>query len=294
MTPRLPTIVFLGLLAASIGEGQEPLARAGDVAFTLDDLRDAVLALDDSRRASLAADDGLLEQVVRTSLTQRLLLYEARAQGWQDQPRVLALAERARLGAITESWLEHRCAPPADYPSEAEIAEAFAREREALRVPPSWRLAQIFIADSDAAEKQVSSLQERLQASPADFGAMAEEHSQEPVSASRGGEIGWVTDVQIEPELRETVSRLKLNEISPPIRLKDGWHLLKLLDARAAHVPTLQQARLQIRKQLRQEKLRANAQAHLAALLRDHPPSLDKDALTRALAALSTSSAAKP
>lgn len=294
MTARLSITVFLGLLAAYISYGQEPLARAGDVAFTLDDLRDSLLALDDSRRASLAADAGLLEQVVRTSLTQRLLLNEARSQGWEEQPHVLALAERARLGAITESWLEHRCAAPADYPSEAEVQEAYARERESLRVPPSWRLAQIFIAESDSAEKQAAGLRERLQASLADFGVMAEKHSQEPVSASRGGEIGWVTDAQIEPELRETVSRLKLNEISPPIRLKDGWHLLKLLDARAAHVPTLEQARLQIRKQLRQEKLRTNAQAHLAALLREHPLSLDKSTLARALDSLSTPSVTKP
>lgn len=292
MTPRPASAVFLWLLAVSSGQGQEPLARAGQAEFTLEDLHSAVLALDEPRRASLAADAGLLEQVVRTCLAQRLLLHEAREQDWERQPRVVALAERARIGAITESWLEHRCSPAPDYPAEAEIRETYAREREALRVPPSWRLAQIFIAEAD--EKLMADLQGLLSVSDADFSTLAQKHSQEPVSASRGGEIGWVTEAQIEPELRETVAGLKLNEISPPIRLKDGWHFLKLLDARAAHVPTLEQSRTQIIRQLRQEKLRANAQTHLAALLREHPPSLDKEALSRALTTLTRPSEAKP
>jgi parvulin-like peptidyl-prolyl isomerase len=294
MNLHAPATVLFWLSLAFPVLAEEPLARAGEAVFTLDDLRNTVLALDEPRRASLSADPGLLEQVVRASLAQRLLLDEARTHGWDQQPQVIAQAERARLGAITESWLEHRCAAPADYPTDADIQEAYEREKQVLRVPPSWRLAQIFIAKGDDAEKQVSNLKEQLQVPKADFAALAQQHSQEPVSASRGGEIGWVTEIQIEPGLREAVAGLKLAEVSPPILLKDGWHFIKLLDARAAHVPTLVQARPQLIRQLRQEKLRTQAQAHLAALLREHPPALDKDALARALSSLATSSADKP
>jgi parvulin-like peptidyl-prolyl isomerase len=122
-----------------------------------------------------------------------------------------------------------------------------------------------------------------LEAKDADFSSIAQSHSQEPVSAARGGEIGWVTETQIQPELREQVRRLKLNETSPPIKLKDGWHFLKLLDARAAFTPTLEQIRPQLVKQLRQDKLSANTQAYLARLLKEHPLVLNESALSKVL-----------
>ncbi len=268
---------------ATLSLAQEPLGTLGSVELTAEDLRASISSLNEAQIVSLRADPVLLEQIARTSLVQKLILQEATDKKWHEQPQIAARIERARHSAITESYLESIAEPPKDYPSEDEMKKTYEAARDALRVPQSFRLAQIFIADAPEAKSKLSSVQKLLEAKNADFAKVASEHSQEAASASRGGEIGWLTEAQIEKDLLSTITELKLNELSKPVKLKDGWHILKLLDARAPHTPTLEQARPQIVKQLRQEKLRANSQAYLADLLRQHPLRISTAELSKAL-----------
>lgn len=273
--PYLLTFAFAGISLAG-----EPLGKLGTIELTADDFRDSILSLNEAQIASLRADPALLEQIARTSLVQKLVLQEATEKKWQEQPQIAARIRRAHDSTITESYLESIAEPARDFPSEDEVKAAYQDVRESLKVPRSFRLAQIYIADNP---KKLAEVEKLLAAKDAEFARIASEHSQEPASASRGGEIGWLTETQIEKDLLPPIAELKLNGVSKPVKLKDGWHILKLLDARAPHTPTLEQARPQLVKQLRQDKLRANSQAYLAALLRKHPLQINASALAEAL-----------
>jgi parvulin-like peptidyl-prolyl isomerase len=281
---RFCGVLFATTFAVSLrGKAEDSLGRLGSIELTAEDFRASIQSLNEAQVASLRADPALLEQVARTSLVQKLILQEASDKQWQAQPHIAARVERARQSAITESYLESIAEPPKHYPSEDEVKSAYAAARDSLRVPRSFRLAQIFIADDSQGEKKLALVSGLLAAKGADFGKIAGEHSQETSSASRGGEIGWLTEAQVDPSLLRHVADLKLSAVSKPVRLKDGWHLLKLLDARAPYTPTLEQARPSIVKQLRQEKLRANSQAYLAGLLRQHTLEINASALATIL-----------
>jgi hypothetical protein len=64
------------------------------------------------------------------------------------------LLKSTREAAITDSYLKSLCRPPEGYPSESELRTAYAASREALTVPRSYRLAQIFIAAPEMALKR--------------------------------------------------------------------------------------------------------------------------------------------
>lgn len=51
-------------------------------------------------------------------------------------------------------------------------------------------------------------------------------------SATQGGDIGWVQDGQLPPELNLALRNLKKGEVSPPIRTVSGYYLLLLADRR--------------------------------------------------------------
>jgi hypothetical protein len=278
--------VWLGAFLSLLLQGgifAESIGRVGDLDVGLEELRDSVRSLEPGQLESVRNDPSLLEQLVRSLLVQRLVLEEAKGKHWHEEPAVITKLARVRDSTLTETYLESVSQPADDYPSEAEVKAVYEDRKESLQQPPSFKLAQIFIAPSADEKKQVEKIQSLLEAKDADFSSIAQSHSQEPVSAAHGGEIGWVTETQIQPELREQVRRLKLNETSPPIKLKDGWHFLKLLDARAAFTPTLEQIRPQLVKQLRQDKLSANTQAYLARLLKEHPLVLNESALSKVL-----------
>lgn len=65
----------------------------------------------------------------------------------------------------------------------------------------------------------------------ADFRVVAQQISHSP-SAPKGGDMGWVQDGQLPPELNLAIRNLKIDEVSPPIRTVTGYYLLMLKDRR--------------------------------------------------------------
>jgi peptidyl-prolyl cis-trans isomerase SurA len=65
-----------------------------------------------------------------------------------------------------------------------------------------------------------------------DFAVLARAHSQDPGSASQGGDLGWITPGQMVPEFEEAMDKLAPGEISTPVESRFGWHLIQVLERR--------------------------------------------------------------
>ena len=294
MKPTLLALITLALTStAHAQQATDVLGRIGKEEITVGEIRTALKELGVKPGAIGSNDPAVLNQVVRSLLVQRILLQEAIAKGWDKDADVLAKLERVRESTITESYLQSIAAPPATYPSEAELKSAYEDNSAALLVPRSYRLAQVFIAapreGADAAEEQkavakIKEVAQKLAAADADFAAIASAHSEETESAGRGGEIGWVLETQIQPEIRAELPDLKLGALSKPIRLNDGWHIVKVLDIREPFTPTLEQVRAQLTQRLRTEKTKANSEAYLTQLLKENPLAINELALNQVLA----------
>ena len=63
-----------------------------------------------------------------------------------------------------------------------------------------------------------------------DFDAMAKKYSQDPGSAERGGEIGWISKGQTLKAFEDATFALKKGEISQPVLSEVGYHIIKLKD----------------------------------------------------------------
>lgn len=224
-------------------------------------------------------DGAALNQLVRAMLVQHVILEEALAQKWDVEPSIQPLLKNTRDAAIADSYLKSQCKPPESFPSESELKAAYEANRAALTVPRSFRLAQIFIS------KEPQAVMKRLKADPATFGQIARELSEEKQSASRDGEIGWLTEAQIQPEILAQLPKLALNVLSEPVKLKDGWHILKVLDVREPFTPIFDQVRAELVQRLRAEKTRANMEAYMSKTLQKHPVALNEVALSKLLSA---------
>ena len=65
-----------------------------------------------------------------------------------------------------------------------------------------------------------------------DFATLARSHSQDPGSASEGGDLGWVAPGQMVPEFEAAAAKTDVGEISDPVRTQFGWHILEVTDRR--------------------------------------------------------------
>ncbi len=96
---------------------------------------------------------------------------------------------------------------------------------------PHYLLGEIFIAvdnpDMDAKVKKDAEGVESQLRTGAPFQTIARQFSQSP-SAASGGDMGWVHQGQIAPELDAELSRMKPGGISAPIRSVGGYYILLL------------------------------------------------------------------
>jgi parvulin-like peptidyl-prolyl isomerase len=277
--------------AETRSSGGEVIARVGTSDVTADEVRAVVAGLDARQQAALARDPALLSQAVRTMLANRLVLKEARAKKWDQQPEVAAQLERARESLLAESYLQSVTAPPDSFPSEAEIKAVYDANATAFLVPRQFQLAQITVTlakdaektAEDKARKKLDELQKKLKQPSANFAALAKSESDDSDSAERGGEIGWLAEAQLRPEIRSQVVGLAMAAVTEPIRLDDGWHILKLLDTEASHTRPLGEVRDALVQRMRAERAEANRRAYVGELFKQSAPVINELALSKLL-----------
>lgn len=81
------------------------------------------------------------------------------------------------------------------------------------------------------AEETIRELYQKIQ-DGADFGALAREYSDDPVSGSDGGNLGWVSPGQMVPEFEQAMMEAEVGEVKGPFRSQFGWHILEVQDRR--------------------------------------------------------------
>jgi parvulin-like peptidyl-prolyl isomerase len=271
--------------------GGEIIARVGDSDVTADEVRATIQLLDARQQAAMARDPALLSQTVRAILANRLVLKEAAAKKWDQQPAVVTQIARARDTLIVESYLQSVTALGDSYPNEADIKSVYEANASAFLVPRRFRLAQIVVnlakdadkAAEDAARKKLDDIVRKIRQPGAEFGSIAKTSSEDAATAGREGEIGWVAEPDMRTEIRGQVTGLPKSGISDPIRLEDGWHVLKLLDTEASHTRPLVEVREALVQRMRAERIEANRRAYVAELLKQSPPVVNEIALSKLL-----------
>lgn len=116
--------------------------------------------------------------------------------------------------------------------SPEEIDSVVARMRSAEGTIER-RVAEIFLAvDEPEQEAEVYQsairLLEQLQ-SGASFPALARQFSQSATAAG-GGEMGWVQQDQLDPELSKVLAGMNPGEVAGPVRTLSGYYILHVLD----------------------------------------------------------------
>src|SRR5262249_8689545 len=66
-----------------------------------------------------------------------------------------------------------------------------------------------------------------------DFAALASAYSDDPGSADQGGDLGWVTRGEMDPDFEAAAFSLKQpNEISDVVESQFGFHIIQLIERR--------------------------------------------------------------
>jgi peptidyl-prolyl cis-trans isomerase D len=140
--------------------------------------------------------------------------------------------------------------------SPQEIESYYNGNRERFRVQDRVRITHILLRTTDKSPEEVSKIEAKAQdllkqvKAGKDFAALAKANSEDPTSAPKGGEVGWITRGQTVPEFETKAFAMKPGEISDLVKTQYGLHILKALEKESARLKPLEEVAPTIRQEL--------------------------------------------
>lgn len=151
---------------------------------------------------------------------------------------------------------------PAVEISEEDLRQAYQANKERYSTAPVRRASHILIETAaDATEEQrqkaldkAERLREELR-SGADFAKLAREQSQDPGSASKGGDLGRIEPGSMVEPFQEALFALnKEGAVTGPVRTRFGYHLIKLTEYQPAEVKPFDEVRDELAVEQRRQQ----------------------------------------
>jgi len=159
--------------------------------------------------------------------------------------------------------------------TDAEVKNFYEANKNSFRFPENhYHVARIAVTagpnpdvrnlsgnkalNEEQARKKIQMIEARLKQGE-DFARLAQSFSEDPNSASNGGDMGYIPEsslAQVDPETRKAILTMTPGQVSPPIKLPNGYHILKLISREPAGQRELSDPRVQqdIRERLRTRK----------------------------------------
>lgn len=120
------------------------------------------------------------------------------------------------------------------------------------------------IVTAAEAKRKLMDLKQRLDNHAAKFDDLAKAYSND-LSASRGGDLGWIYPGDTVPEFERAMNALQPGEVSEPIESPFGYHLIQVLERKTQDVSEERQ-RLVARQAIRERKIEEASQEWLRQL----------------------------
>ncbi|WP_036167523.1 SurA N-terminal domain-containing protein, partial [Noviluteimonas dokdonensis] len=138
--------------------------------------------------------------------------------------------------------------PPA---SEAALRERFEKEKGSLGGGGERLVSHILVAvaadatpaQQQAAEAKANKLAAQAKAPGADFAKLATANSDDPMSKTQGGDLGWVAKGVMEKPFEDAVFAMQGGQVAGPVRTQFGWHVVQVREVKGATEANFDQVR---------------------------------------------------
>lgn len=230
--------------------GTVPLMQAESVALTMQDAEAEMAQLPQDLREKILAEPERLQQWIENLYLRRALAVEAQRGGLAQKPEVQRQIAVSQERLLAEAQLEQVevASLPRAAAIDKQIRTLYKAEPERFTIPAEVHVRHILIAgQDDAARAKAEGLLADLRAG-ADFEQLAREHSADPGSAAKGGDLGFFPRGKMAPSFENAAFALKKQgDLSAVVQTQFGLHILRLEGHKAAIVKPFAEVEDQLR-----------------------------------------------
>ncbi len=249
--PRSSALALLPLLVAACGDAQrdlgpDTLAQAAGFELGVEETAEMVAPV-----ADLPPDPGVIEALTDFWVDYTLLALTVNREGALEALDLTPLT-RQQLNQELILLLRDEVIDDDVEVADEELREIFDRDRPGERV----RARHILLAFGedreparvDSLRALAQELRDRARAGE-DFAALAEEYSDDPGSAARGGDLSFFERGVMVPPFEEAAFELEPGEVSDVVETQFGFHVI-LVEER--ETPTFEEVREALRQEISQ------------------------------------------
>jgi peptidyl-prolyl cis-trans isomerase C len=255
-------VMALGLLVlgGSAAWAQTPAAKAPLAAGTLFNVNGVAITesavsriLSDLQTQGTAITPQLREQVISEMVVRQVMLSEASKRGLDKTPAFTQQLEELRRRLLVDSLLTDNLSknPITEQDDQAE----YARQKKVLGngdTTPQYFLSQVILKTEQQARDVIA-----LAKGGNAFDKLALDSVDEAGKAN-GGKVGWVLPTDVLPAIGTVIVNLSKGMVAAaPIQSPAGWHVIKVDDVRPFTIPSLEEARPQVRQSLQVQRRQA-------------------------------------
>ncbi|MGA2714777.1 MAG: peptidyl-prolyl cis-trans isomerase [Bryobacteraceae bacterium] len=134
-------------------------------------------------------------------------------------------------------------------PTDAQLQKDYSANLDRFRTPERVDARHILIksdASTDAVMKAKAEGLLKLVQSGGDFAKLAKENSQDPGSAEKGGELGWLQKGQTVPEFEKSAFSLQPGQTSGLVKTEYGYHIIQVEKHEQAHLQAFDEVKGQL------------------------------------------------
>jgi peptidyl-prolyl cis-trans isomerase D len=163
--------------------------------------------------------------------------------------------------------------------SDADLRKNFQENIDSYRVPERVQVRHILIKTQGKPKDEVAKLKAKADdllnqlKHGGNFADLAKKNSEDPGSAVKGGELGWIVKGQTVPNFEKTAFSLKPGELSGVVETEYGYHIIQVEEKQTGHVQTFEEVKPQLladaQKQAGAENLKKAVDSAHAEIVRN-------------------------
>jgi peptidyl-prolyl cis-trans isomerase C len=253
----------------------EKLRQRNSLLFknALTNLVTIALLKDQIKQQNIIVDAATIEQqvskIVKQYPSQEAFQKALAAQGLTESQLRKNLEESISLQQVIDGAVKN--VPPA---SDAEIEKFYTENPGKFSLPERVRALHILLTvPSNSTTDQMAVIKKKLEVLRADieagavsFADAAAKYSQDPATASRGGDLGTFTHGQMIKPIEDAAFGTKPGMLSAVVESSFGYQLIKTIDLKPAGQATLEESKESIKQYLEQNAKQAAKQKYLEEL----------------------------
>lgn len=270
-------VLLISVLLISCAKKQEQetgayVARVGKTIITKADIEEEFKSLPPQIQKVFEGKEGM-ERFVDELVKKEMLYQEAQKRGLEnDAEYKKKLAEFKKLTLISlllEKEIEDKVKI-----GEKEARSYYDSHKEDFMTNNQIRASHILVKTEEEANIILGEIKKG-----ADFAKLAQARSIDSGSAKNGGDLGYFSKGQMVPEFEGVAFKLKVGEISKPVKTQYGYHIIKVTEKREGKPIEFEKIKDLVIQRLTAEKQKEVFDSYIEGLKKKYNTEIKKDAL---------------